>query len=137
MDAYNGEASLAASGQIDLFTGDTKSKDAILTDILNNLGYDIRTFDTIGRAAESAEESTAESAEGQVGEGGQTGSPVQSDAAGGEQVSGTEVTPESNSESSVAELEARSQELQEQKGQEPLKARAKEREARDNQEEYL
>lgn len=27
MDAYNGEASLAASGQIDLFTGDMKSKD--------------------------------------------------------------------------------------------------------------
>lgn len=181
LDAYNGEASLAASGQIDIFTGDTKSKEAILTDILNNLGYDIRTFDTIGRAAESAEESPAESAKGQAGEGGQTGSPVQSDAAGGEQVSGTEVTPESNSESSgeegsveggeefepenegnqpqaessaartepsspltdaqkqvasellgmsEAELEARSQELREQKRQEPLKARAKEWEAR-------
>lgn len=182
LDAYNSEASLAASGQIDLFTGDTKSKAAILTDILNNFGYDIRTFDTIERTTESAEGPTAESAEGQAGEGGQAGDAVQSDAAGGEQVS--EVTPESNSESSgeegpveggeessestseneenqpqlepsaaqaepsapltdaqkqVAsellgmseeELEARSQELQEQKRQEPLKARAKEWEAR-------
>lgn len=184
LDAYNSEASLAASGQIDVFIGEPKSKEAILTEILNNLGYEIRTFDTIGGTTESAEEPTAESAAGEAGAGEQAGDAVQSDVAGGEQVSGTEVATEGNSESSGAEsrneggeesaeskpknednqpqtessaaqaepsapltdaqkqvasellgvseeeMEARNEELQEQKRQEPLKARAKEWEAR-------
>lgn len=68
---------------------DTIWQAAILTDILNNLEYGIKTFDTTGRSTGTATESTA----GQSGEGGQVGTPVQSDAEGSERVAEQAETP--------------------------------------------
>lgn len=131
---------------------DTIWQAAILTDILNNLEYGIKTFDTTGRSTGTATESTTDSTAGQSGEGGQVGTPVQSGAEGSERVAEQAETPAEQEEQSTGQAEqpaplteaqkqvasgllgvsdeARNQELQEQKRQEPLKARAKECEAR-------
>ena len=58
----NEEGGLAASGQLDIFTGDTRGKQDILTEILNNLGYETRTAETT--AAEPAGEQVDTSAQG-------------------------------------------------------------------------
>lgn len=57
----NDEGGLAASGQLDIFSGETRTKEDIITEILNNLGYETRTAET---AAEPAAEQTDTSLQG-------------------------------------------------------------------------
>ncbi len=46
LSAYNNQAEQAASGQTDLFKGDVRSKDEIINDVLNILGYEQGTRTT-------------------------------------------------------------------------------------------
>ena len=57
MTLYNPEANLASQGQADIWSGDTRSKEELLSDILNQLGYDTRTVETKeSRGAAAADE---------------------------------------------------------------------------------
>ena len=68
----NEEGGLAASGQLDIFTGDTRGKQDILTEILNNLGYETRTAETTTEESEGEQTDTStqgiseSDAEGQI-----------------------------------------------------------------------
>lgn len=56
---YNGEASQASTGQINMFTGDVRDKEDILRDILKQLGYETeRIKDQTEQQAEPAGEQT-------------------------------------------------------------------------------
>lgn len=71
LSLYNTSARDAANGQMSIFSGDVETKDEILVQILNDLGYATRTFDTFKRA-EAAREGQ-DSAGAESGEAGDAG----------------------------------------------------------------
>ncbi|MFA6859379.1 MAG: hypothetical protein WCR48_06665, partial [Bacteroidales bacterium] len=92
LESYNREASLAAQGQMDVFSGGAKTKEDILKEILNELGYEVRTYDTSVRAAErqAGDRQSQQEEQRAAAEGEQNGTSVQSDAGAEGQIGGTE-----------------------------------------------
>lgn len=71
LSLYNTSARDAANGQMSIFSGDVETKDEILVQILNDLGYATRTFDTFKRAEAAREGQDSAGAEsGEVGDAG-------------------------------------------------------------------
>lgn len=62
LSAYNKQAEQASSGQTDLFKGDVRSKDEIINDVLNILGYEQGT-----RTTDSAKQPERGSSENETG----------------------------------------------------------------------
>lgn len=73
MQGYLSEAVEASQGQLSFFSKNVLTREQILTEILTNLGYDIRTFNTEPAAAEPA---------GAATETGEAGDALQSDEPG-------------------------------------------------------
>ena len=105
LESYNREASLAAQGQMDVFSGGAKTKEEILKEILNELGYEVRTFDTSVRAEErqAGERQIQSEEQGAAAEGEQDGASVQSDAGAEGQGRSVEKTSKTEADSETTD----------------------------------